>query len=148
MLLYIRRLYRIFYLVEGEEKTDLVVPLRSFRLSWLSSLIRVNPPLYWFVKGFCILRVLPINASAAVPSASPASTANDFTYLAQSNNNHSQVTPLRLSVSIGGFIPMAIGTSSACPALAGLPASYAKKKGSLASLPIIILIFNQPRSSQ
>jgi hypothetical protein len=89
----------------------LVYPFATASFRRRSTLLRVHPSLCRFVKAYGTLRVLRLVVLPLCRLYVLAYAANGFTYLAYSTGTGSQVPPLRLSVSPGGFIPDAANTS-------------------------------------
>jgi hypothetical protein len=107
------------------------VPLRYFRLSRLSTLLRVHPPLLWFVKHYYRLQVLRLRPYTLCPfvrsgvqcfkrfygtiaySTTAGSPDPDLIRPAAifSNGEGQRMRADDLSVSPGGFIPDAVDTS-------------------------------------
>ena len=89
----------------------LVYPFATAYFHKLSTLLRVHPPLYWFVKVYYLLRVLRLMILPLCRLHVLASLQTTLPTWAYSTCTGSPVLPMRLSVSPGGFIPDAANTS-------------------------------------
>jgi hypothetical protein len=76
-----------------------------------STLLRIHPSLLLFCEGLLLLAGAPLDDSTSMRFVRSGAPTNDFIYSAYLNNAGSPVPSLRLSASLGGFIPDAAKAS-------------------------------------